>query len=37
VSVKKKLLDEGLLLMLGMCEILCGFSELTTRIKVAFI
>jgi hypothetical protein len=37
VSVKKKLLDEGVLLMPGMCEILYGFSKLTARIKFSFI
>jgi hypothetical protein len=31
VSVKKKLLDEGFLLMLGMCEILYGFGELLCK------
>jgi hypothetical protein len=37
VSVKEKLLDEVLLLMLDMCEILYGFSKLTARIKFAII
>jgi hypothetical protein len=33
VSVRRKLLYEGILLMLGMCEILNGFSKLTAIIK----